>query len=80
MARVVKTQRSRYWQVRWMDHAGRERQRSAKTTDKRTAEQLARKLEDEAARIKTGLVTKREVKIMDSANHSARDHLDAYLQ
>ena len=80
MARVVKTSRSKYWQVRWIDHTGCERQRSAKTTDKRTAEQLARKLEDFAARIKTGLVTKREVKIMDLANRSAHDHLDTYLQ
>ena len=80
MARVVKTSRSRYWQVRWIDHTGSERQQSSKTTDKRTAEQLARKLEDASAKVKTGLVTKREAKIMKSSNRLAQDHLDAYLQ
>ena len=79
MARVVRNPKSKYWQVRWIDFNGKERQRSSKTTDKRTAEKLARKLEDDAAKVRTGLVSRREANILDAAESTPRDHLDDYL-
>jgi hypothetical protein len=38
-----------YWYASWFDHHGKRRTRSARTTDKATAERIARKLEAEAA-------------------------------
>ncbi|MCC6492585.1 MAG: site-specific integrase [Pirellulales bacterium] len=55
-----KNNRGGYWYVSWFDHSGRRRSKCAKTTDKATAEQIARKLETEAAKRREGLIDPRQ--------------------
>jgi integrase len=51
-----KGNRGGYWYVSWFDHRGKRRTRSARTTDKQTAEQIGNKLDDEAAKRREGLI------------------------
>src|SRR5690349_2136573 len=47
--------RGRYY-ITWVDHTGKRCTKSARTTDKATAERMAAKLENEAALRRSGLV------------------------
>lgn len=51
-----KGNRHGYYYVSWVDHTGRRRSKCARTTDKATAERIAAKLENEAAKRREGLI------------------------
>ena len=70
MASVFKSKRSRFFVIRYQDERGRPRQMSSRTTDKRTATQIARKIEDRMARVQKGLETIREVRAVGEEGRS----------
>lgn len=56
MATIFKRGDKGPWIVQWFDHTGVRREKSARTTDKRRAEQLASKLEGDAMLRREGII------------------------
>jgi integrase len=69
----------RFWTVRYIDHTGRLRQQSARTTEKRVAEQLARRIEEQESKLRAGLLTPAEVTASEQSRRPLRDHVEEYL-
>jgi integrase len=51
-----KGNRGGYWYISWFDHTGKRCTKSARTTDKATAERIGAKLDTEAAKRREGLI------------------------
>ncbi len=79
MATVFKRNGKGNWLIQWFDHEGVRREKSSRTTDKRSAERLAAKLESDAMLRKEGVVDASADRL---AGHHARpllEHLGEYL-
>jgi len=64
--------------VSWADHNGRRQTRSARTTDKATAERIARKLEADAALRRDGVIDPTLDAISTESQRSIESHLADY--
>lgn len=67
-------QRRGFWFVRWVDETGVQRERKA-SRDLAGAKALGRKLEDEAHRLRTGLVSAAELTTRSQARRPIAEHL-----
>ena len=80
MATIFKKSGSGPWIIKFFDHQGRRRERSSRTTDKRTAERLAARFEADAALRREGVVDPRLDALATADRVPIHVHVDAYLQ
>lgn len=80
MATIYKQADRPNWMIAWFDGTGRRRVRSAGTTDKRTAEQMAERLERDAVLEREGLRDPREDRFREGARTPLLQHVDAFCQ
>ena len=64
--------------ISYFDHNGKRQTRSAKTTDKATAERIAAKLEADAALRRDGVIDPQLDAICDQAQRTVESHLSDY--
>ena len=67
-----------YWNVQWFDHNGKRRTKCTRTTDKATAERIARKYEAEAALRRDGVIDPTFDAVKQESERSIEDHLADY--
>ena len=67
-----------YWYASWSDHAGKRRTECTKTTDKATAERIARKKEADAALRRDGVIDAALEGISAQSQRSIESHLTDY--
>ncbi len=79
MASIFKRGRRGAWIIQWFDHRGRRRERSSRTTDRRAAERIAAKLEEEAALAREGVIDPRLQRVAEADRIPLRKHVDAYI-
>jgi len=79
MASVFKREGGKYWTASWFDHEGKRRERSTGTTDKRLAERIAHKWEDEATARRTGVVDARAAGIAEQEARPLAEHVTDFL-
>ena len=68
-----------YYYTSWFDHSGRRRTKCTRTTDKATAERIARKYEDDAAKRREGLIDPSDDRFAAEGRRRLADHLDDFL-
>lgn len=78
--KLKKNKKSTKWYAVWKDENGRERQRSTGHTIRKLAEELGRKWETDAARVREGLVDPSQLAQRDAALQPATKHLEDYLE
>ena len=78
MATVFKRNGRGNWLISWFDHAGKRREKSSRTTDKRTAEQIAAKLEHDVMLRSQGLVDPQQDIYVAAERKPLTEHLDDY--
>jgi len=81
MATVFKRGGSRtkgYWYAAWFDHTGKRRTQCTRTTDKATAERIARKHEADAALRRDGVIDPTLDAISKESQRTIEAHLDDY--
>ena len=66
--------------IRWFDASGRRCERSSRTTDKRTAERIAQKLEADVALQREGVVDPQRVRLVEADRVPLEGHLGEYLE
>ena len=64
-----------YWYVQWFDHNGKRRTKCTKTTDKATAERIARNYESDAALRRDGVIDPALDAISKESQRSIESHL-----
>ena len=79
MASVFKRKGGKNWIASWFDHEGERLERSTRTTDKRLAERIAQRWEDEATARRTGLVDVRAEAIAAHESRPLSDHLADFV-
>ena len=67
-----------YWYVQWYDHNGKRRTKCTQTTDKATAERIARKHEADAALRRDGVIDPTLDAISKESQRSIEAHLADY--
>jgi integrase len=67
------------WVVGYIDAAGRHRERSTRTTDKRTAERIAAAIVNEIALRRGGIIDARSDRYAAEATKALQAHIDDYL-
>ena len=67
-----------YWYVQWYDHTGKRRSQCTHTTDKATAERIARKHEADAALRRDGVIAPTLDAISKESQRSIEAHLTDY--
>ena len=70
-----KANRGGSYQISWVDHTGKRRSKSARTTDKATAERIVRKLEAEAALRREGVVDA----VLDGISKESQRPIESHL-
>lgn len=78
MSSLFKRQGKGPYLIAWVDHTGRRRVKSSRTTDKETAARIARKLEVDAALRREGVIDVRRESIRKESQRSIDDHLTDY--
>jgi len=78
MASVYKRGGKGPYIVAWVDHSGRRREKSSRTTDKRAAERIAAQLEADAALRREGVVDARADRYAEAGRRPLTEHLDEY--
>src|SRR4029453_6826779 len=73
-----KNNRGGYWYVQWFDHTGRRGTKCSRTTDKGTAERIARKCEDDAAKRREGLIDPSDDRFASECRRTLAAHLADY--
>ena len=73
-----KKNRGGYYYVSWIDHHGQRQTKSAKTTDKATADRIAAKLEAHAALRREGVIDPTLDAISKESQRSIESHLADY--
>jgi integrase len=73
-----KKNRGGNYYVSWFDHTGKRQSKSAKTTDKATAERIAAKLESDAALRRDGVIDPALDGISQESQRSVESHLSDY--
>lgn len=79
MASIFKRRGSGCWLIVYFDASGRRRQKSSRTTDKRTAERIAAKLEADEALRRTGVIDAKSERLATAAHRPIQELLDEYL-
>ena len=79
MARVLKRHGSSKYVIRYTDHNGKERQKSAHTTDKRLAERFARDLQVKLDARKNGMLDDETFRLEQESKRSLVEHIEEYL-
>ena len=79
MASVFKRNGKGNYLVSYFDHSGRRREKSSRTTDKRSAERIAAKLESDAALRREGVVDPRQDRFIANERIPLAKHIEAYL-
>ena len=67
-----------YWYASWFDHNGKRRTECTKTTDKATAERIARKKEADAALRRDGVIDPTLDAISKESQRSIESHVTNY--
>src|SRR4029453_671149 len=70
-----KTNREGYWYVSWFDHTGHRQTKRTRTTDRTTAEQIARHHEIGAAKRREGLIDPRDDRYAAEGRRPLKEHL-----
>ncbi len=78
MASVFKRKGKGNYMIAWVDHAGRRREKSSRTTDKRTAERIAAKMEGDVALRREGVVDPNLDHYAKQGRRPIHEHLDEY--
>ncbi len=78
--KLKKNKKSTKWYAVWKDENGVERQRSTGQTVRKLAEELGKKWEADAARVREGLVDPAQLAQRDAALLPATKHLEDYLE
>ncbi len=73
-----KNNRGGTYYISWFDHTGKRRTKSARTTDKATAERVARKLEADAALRRDGVIDPTLDAISQQSKRTIEEHLEDY--
>ena len=79
MASVFKKKGKGFYIVSWYDHTGKRREKSSKTTDKRTAERIAARHESETALRREGVVDPHQDRFIANERIPLAKHIEAYL-
>lgn len=79
MASVFSRKGSPYLQIAYFDHTGRRREKSAKTTDRRVAQRIAKHIEDEVALRRSGVIDPRSDGYVKANKQPVQKHIDDYL-
>ena len=79
MATLFKRPGRKNWMIQYFDHSGKRRERSSRTTDRRSAERLAAQLEEVATKVRSGLISSTDASISEAAKSGVDAHVDAYL-
>ena len=80
MASVFRRNGTGPWLVEYFDQHGRRRQKSSRTTDKRTAERIAQKLEADVALRREGVVDARQDRFTEEGKKPLAQHVREYIQ
>ena len=80
MASVFKRGGKGSWIISYADYRGRRLQRSSKTTDKKTAERIAKKLEADAALVREGVRNPSEERALAAKNVELSEHIEEYIR
>src|SRR5262245_8714301 len=75
MASVFKRRGKGPWYAAWVDETGKPRSKSTRTTRKATAERIASRLADEAAKRREGLSDQRDERFAAEARKAIATHL-----
>ena len=78
MATIFKRKNKGPYIIQWFDHTGRRRERSSRTTDKRTAERIASKLEADVALWRDGVVDPRQDRFSKEDRRPLIEHVHEY--
>ena len=79
MASVYKRKGNGPYIVSWYDHTGKRREKSSKTTDKRSADRIAAKLESDVALRREGVIDPRQDRFIANERIALAKHIEAYL-
>ncbi len=77
MASVFKPAGAKRWVINYRDETGRVRKKTA-YTDRRESQRLADKLEEDARKVRDGLVSSTEQAIIGQARATIQSHVDQY--
>lgn len=80
MASVFKRKGAGLWLISYYDQHGRRKERSSRTTDLRTAERIAQKLEADVALRRDGVVDARHERLTEENRKPLMQHIREYLQ
>ena len=80
MATVFKRNGKGPWIIQYFDASGRRRERSARTTDYRSAERIAAKLQADVALERAGVADARQARFASENRRPLSEHLEVYLQ
>ncbi len=80
MATVFKRNGKGNWIIQWYDHGGVRREKSSRTTDKRRAEQLGRKLESDAMLRREGIINPADDRLAAHRVVPILAHLEEYIE
>jgi hypothetical protein len=80
MASVYKKSDKGNYFVSWFDHTGKRREKSTRTTDRRAADQLGRKLETDAMLRREEIIDVRADRFATENRKPLREHMDAYIK
>tara|TARA_Y100000588_G_scaffold393321_1_gene508855 strand:+ start:1189 stop:2739 length:1551 start_codon:yes stop_codon:yes gene_type:complete len=78
MASVFKRKGKGNYMIAWVDHAGRRREKSSRTTDKRAADRIAKNLDAQAALRRGGVIDPQLDAISDESQRTIESHLADY--
>lgn len=80
MPTIFKRPDSRFWQIRYLDRAGRRKTISSGLTDKREAQRRGRAIEDRDRQIRLGEIPAALADAAEFANRPIEEHLAAHLE
>jgi integrase len=80
MATVFKRKGGTTWVIQYFDATGRRREKSSRTTDFRTAERIANKLEADVALRREGVIDGRQDRFTEEERKPLSKHVEDYLE
>ena len=80
MATVFKRRGKGPWLIQYFDGSGKRRECSSRTTDRKTADRVAAKLEADVALERAGVVDPRQAKLATENRRPLSEHIAAYFE
>ena len=80
MTSVFKRRGDRTYTIAWMDAQGRRRERSTRTTDKKTAELIAAKVGSSVALRREGIIDQRQDRLTEQGSLPLVEHVRGYVR